>query len=139
MCVFECVFLCENTLEACYCLFACLLSPSLSFTLSVYTTHCYRRTLTALLASHRPTRGARRRRAAATAKATTKYATTTIVNRSSNSLCRANRVAHVVVVVVKGVVVVVLKRMLGLELCVVCECVCVRVCFLVYLIYLVTI
>lgn len=124
MCVFECVFLCENTLEACYCLFACLLSPSLSFTLSVYTTHCYRRTLTALLASHRPTRGARRRRAAATAKATTKYATTTIVNRSSNSLCRANRVAHVVVVVVKGVVVV-LKRMLGLELCVVCVCVCV--------------
>lgn len=109
-------------------------SLSLTLTLSVYTTHCYRRTPTALLASHRPTRGARRRRAAAaaaTAKATTKYTTTTIVNRSSNSLCKVNRVAVVslllVVVVFKRVVavVVVLKRMLGLELCVVCVCVCV--------------
>lgn len=83
--------------------------PSLSH--SVYTTHCYRRTLTALLASHRPTRSTSSC-AAATAKATTKY-TTTIVNRSSNSLCKANRVAVNVVVVAKGVaVVVVLKRML---------------------------
>lgn len=114
--------------RATVCLSAFSLSLSLSFTLSVYTTHCYRRTLTALLASHRPTRGARRRgaaAAAATAKATTKYTTTTIVNRSSNSLCRASRVAVLLVVVVKGVVVVVLKRMLGLELCVLCVCVCV--------------